>query len=75
MKIGSSIQEKSKQFVNLKENFISYIKDPIYMLLLIITAVGSYGFLITHYSVSVDDLEYDRYYFGELIAQGRLTGL
>ena len=58
---------------NLKNDFLKYLNDKIYMLCLLITAIGSYGFLITHNSVSVDDLEYDRYYFGELIAQGRLS--
>ena len=57
----------------LKKGLFSYINDRLYMIALIITAIGSYGFLVTHYSVSIDDLDYDRYYYGELIAQGRLS--
>ncbi|MBP9988033.1 MAG: glucosyltransferase domain-containing protein, partial [Ruminococcus sp.] len=59
--------------VKIKNDFLKYLNDKFYMLFLLITALGSYGFLITHYSVSIDDLEYDRYYYGELIAQGRLS--
>ncbi|WP_332446125.1 glucosyltransferase domain-containing protein [Sphaerochaeta sp.] len=29
---------------------------------------------MTHHSIGLDDLSYDRYYFGELFAQGRMTG-
>lgn len=57
----------------IKNGLSSYVNDKFYLLTLIITAIGSYGFLVTHYSISLDDLEYDRYYYGELIAQGRLS--
>lgn len=65
--------EKNNFLFKLKSRFCSYINDKIYMISLILTAIGSYGFLITHFSVSVDDLESVRYYSGELIAQGRLS--
>ena len=58
----------------LKEQINSYLHDTVYMLLLALTAIGSYGFLISHFSVSIDDLRYDYYYYGGLLSQGRFTG-
>lgn len=60
--------------VPLKEQINRYLHDTVYMLLLALTAAGSYGFLISHYSVSTDDLLYRYYYYGGLISQGRFTG-
>lgn len=60
--------------INVREKIKEYLNDRIYMLCLLLTAAGSYGFLISHYSVSIDDLGADYYYNqGGLIAQGRLT--
>ncbi|MBP9988747.1 MAG: glucosyltransferase domain-containing protein, partial [Ruminococcus sp.] len=59
--------------IDLKDNILKYLNDRIYMLFVILTAVGSYGFLISHHTVGIDDLEYDFYYRGGLFAQGRIT--
>ncbi len=40
------------------EQIKKYLCDNIYMLCLALTAIGSYGFFISHFSVSVDDLKY-----------------
>lgn len=62
-----------KSSLGLKDGVLNYISNKVYMLFLLLTAIGSYGFLLTHYSISIDDLSKDRYYGGELVAQGRLT--
>ncbi len=38
------------------------IKKINYILPVIITAILSFGFTITNYSVNIDSLEYERYY-------------
>lgn len=50
-----------------------FIKKINYILPVIITAILSFGFTITNYSVNIDSLEYERYYESgnELLAQGR----
>ena len=65
--------KQPKNSLGLKDGIMSYISNKAYMIFLLLTAVGSYGFLLTHYSISMDDLSKDRYYGGELVAQGRLT--
>ena len=40
---------------------------------LLVTALFSFGFYITHYTVNVDDLTGTYYVSGELLAQGRFT--
>lgn len=44
-----------------------FYKDKIYMLLLVFTALCSYGFLVTHFTVGIDDTPY-AYYFEEGLA-------
>ena len=60
--------------IPLKEQINNYLHDPVYMILLALTAIGSYGFWISHFSVSNDDLLYNFYNYGGLFAQGRFTG-
>ena len=50
-----------------KENFAYFYKDKIYMLLLALTAVCSYGFVVTHSGIGIDDTPY-AYYFEEGLA-------
>ena len=47
-----------------KENFLSLVKNKLYMLALSFTAAGGYGFLVTHQTVGIDDTPY-AYYFEE----------
>lgn len=49
------------------ENVRYFYKDKIYMLLLCLSAVCSYGFLITHHTVGIDDTPFV-YYFEEGLA-------
>lgn len=57
-----------------KENAEKLLKNLKFILPVLITALLSFGFVITHSSVNIDTLAYDRYFEGgELIAQGRLT--
>ena len=58
---------------SLKTGFSKYMRDIGYSLPLLVCLVATYGYFLTHYSVSIDDLSGDRYYFGELFAQGRFT--
>ena len=50
-----------------KENFAYFYKNKIYMLLLGLTAVCSYGFVVTHSAIGIDDTPY-AYYFEEGLA-------
>ncbi len=55
-----------------KEDLEYFVKDFYYLASVILTAILSFGFVITHYSVNIDTLSFTRYYDGsELIAQGR----
>ena len=47
-----------------REHVLSMIKNKVYMLMLSFTAVLSYGFLVTHQTVGIDDTPYT-YYFEE----------
>lgn len=49
---------------NWKKDFLSFWNNRIYVLLLSLTALCSYGFLITHHTVGIDDTPYT-YYFEE----------
>lgn len=49
-------------------------RSQTYIIPVILVLVASYAFFLTHPSISIDDLSFDRYYFGELYAQGRITG-
>lgn len=50
-----------------KENFAYFYKNKIYMLLLALTAVCSYGFVVIHSGIGIDDTPY-AYYFEEGLA-------
>ncbi len=57
-----------------KEKAVELIKNIKYIIPVVITAILSFGFVITHHSINGDVLSYDRYFEqGELIAQGRFT--
>lgn len=50
-----------------------YAENFWYMVSLVVCLIANYGYFLTHYAVSVDDLSAGRYYYGELFAQGRFT--
>lgn len=52
---------------NFKKNLEYFIKDIYYVIPLILTAILSFGFVITHYSINVDTLSAGRYYSGDLL--------
>ena len=57
-----------------KNTFIKFLKTPIFIVPLIIVLIGSYGYLLTHATVNMDNLSGDRYYDeNELIKQQRLA--
>jgi len=57
-----------------KQLIYDFITDFKFTIPVSIVALLSYGFLITHQSLSIDDLANDRYFAGgDLIAQGRFT--
>ncbi len=57
---------------NLKKDIEYFIKNIYYIIPVILTAILSFGFVITHYSVNIDTLSYDRYCRqGEFLAQSR----
>lgn len=61
---------------NIKEEIEFFVKKIEYIIPLIITAILSFGFVITHYSVNIDTLSAERYYReGELLAQHRYGGV
>ena len=48
----------------MKENFLTLCRNKLYMVMVSLTAVCSYGFLVTHQTVGIDDTPY-AYYFEE----------
>ena len=44
-----------------KEQIKNFLSDRRYTITVIITLILSYGFAITHYSIGIDDLCFDRY--------------
>ena len=50
--------------IKYKENFLALCRNRIYTLILVLTAVFSYGFMVTHQTVGIDDTPY-AYYFQE----------
>lgn len=51
-----------------------FINKKAYIIPVILVAIFSYGFVITHYSINIDTLSANRYFEdGVLIGQGRLT--
>ncbi len=57
----------------LREHVAQLWRSTAYRSALLITALFSFGFYITHYTVNVDDLTGEFYVSGELLAQGRFT--
>ena len=56
-----------------KKSFRELLTDVTYIIPVIIIALLSFGFVLTHESINIDTLSADRYYEGgELIAQGRI---
>ena len=64
---------ENKSIINeYKECFKYFINNRIFMFIIILTAVLSYGFAITNYSVGIDDLALDRYVSGTwILSAGR----
>ena len=60
--MGRAAEENAME--KWKENFLSLVKNKLYMLALSFTAAGGYGFLVTHQTVGIDDTPY-AYYFEE----------
>lgn len=61
---------------SLKEEIEFFTKKIEYIIPLIITAILSFGFVITHYSVNIDTLSSERYFReGELLTQHRFGGV
>lgn len=58
------MRKRMKQY---KENVMALCKNRIYLLLLSLTAVLAYGFMVTHQTVGIDDTPY-AYYFQEGLA-------
>lgn len=57
----------------LREQVAYLWRSTAYRSALLITAIFSFGFYITHYTVNLDDLTGEFYVSGELLAQGRFT--
>lgn len=65
--------ELKQKNILLSRLITEYLKNYQYMLFLLLCTVASYTYFLTNYSISIDDLSGDRYYYGELFAQGRFT--
>ena len=57
-----------------KNEMKSLITNPRYIVPIIFVAILSYGFAITHYSIGVDDLCFDRYVTGTYILSAKRWG-
>lgn len=64
MKILNDYKEEIKYFINSKK----------YLITIIIVAILSYGFTVTHYSIGIDDLAFDRYVHGTYILSAKRWG-
>lgn len=66
LRVISSINDRRirTSMKNWTEAFLKFWKSKLYMAALALTAAGSYGFLITHQTVGIDDTPY-AYYFEE----------
>ena len=60
--------------IELKENIKYFLKNKIFITLLIIVTIMSYGFAITHNGVGVDDLGSNRYVTGPYILSANRWG-
>lgn len=50
-----------------KKNMLIFLRNKKYITCLILTSILSYGFMLTHYSIGIDDLCLDRYVDGTYI--------
>ena len=57
-----------------KEQIRYFLENKTYMTILIIVAILSYGFTITHFAIGVDDLCFDRYVTGTYILSAKRWG-
>lgn len=57
-----------------KEQVKYFISNKRYMVTMIIVAILSYGFTITHYSIGMDDLCFDRYVHGTYLLSAKRWG-
>lgn len=64
---------KKCQGTKLISLIYEYISNLKYIIFLLLSLVSTYTYFLTNYSISVDDFCGDRYYFGQLFAQGRMT--
>lgn len=64
-----------KKIINdYKEQIKYFISNKIYVVTIIIVAILSYGFTITHYSIGIDDLCFDRYVNGTYLLSAKRWG-
>lgn len=59
--------------LDIKASIYKRITNPLYVILVTLTAIGTYGFMLANPSPSIDWLSYDKYYNGLLFGQGRFT--
>ena len=63
-----------KTIEEYKEEIKRLVTNPKYIIPIIFVAILSYGFAITHYSIGVDDLCFDRYISGTYILSAKRWG-
>lgn len=63
-----------KTIEEYKNEIKSLVTNPKYIIPIIFAAILSYGFAITHYSIGVDDLCFDRYISGTYILSAKRWG-
>lgn len=56
-----------------KSDYFYFLENPYYIISVTITLFMGYAFRLTNPSISIDGLSLDRYLYGELFAQGRIT--
>lgn len=64
----------SKIIQEYKEQIKYFLNNKKYMITVLLVAILSYGFAITHYSIGVDDLCFDRYINGTYILSAKRWG-
>lgn len=64
----------NKVFNEYKKQIKYFLNNKIYMISVILVAILSYGFTITHYSIGIDDLCFDRYVSGTYILSAKRWG-
>lgn len=71
--MNSLTAQKTLASDSLYKKIKMYCKNFSFIMFLILSTIGSYTYFLTNYTISIDDFSGDRYYFGQLFAQGRLT--